>query len=172
MRSATGGKINSVLEVDFTRMKRVEEEGRGSAQGRPGVPPARADAGGATPGRRQFRPTLFFAPSAGKSAPTQSGSPPGDAADQEEEGEGEASYQIRYRKRRHTRPLITWKKRRGDNFGVLLVQRGKSDMIVRIPIREDKRWKHKEVEEDDTALRTCVWTLILVLALTWAFAYS
>ena len=36
-------------------------------------------------------------------------------------------------------PLVTWKKKKTDKYGTLLVQRGKSQMLVKIPIHESQQ---------------------------------
>jgi hypothetical protein len=67
-------------------------------------------------------------------------------------------------------PLITWNKNREEDHGTLLVQRGKSSMVVRIPVREEKKAK---IEPNPTAsaFYNILMVIILLAAAIWAYLH-
>ncbi len=81
---------------------------------------------------------------------------------------GESYYPVDYQKRTPPeQPLITWKKKKAEPFGTLLVQRGKSNMVVRIPVHEDQ----KASKDQSNTYYNFFMILILILSAAWAYTY-
>ncbi len=80
----------------------------------------------------------------------------------------EEFYPIDYKKEPGAAPLITWKKKKTDKYGTLLVQRGKSNMVVKIPIHDQQAGQLKT--DSSTFYNFCM-VVILLMGAMWAYIY-
>jgi len=96
----------------------------------------------------------------------------------------EAAYPVRFPKQTLTaaqdEPLITWKKDKQDSFGTLLVQRGTSNMVVRVPLYPDgsvidggqqQVGKQQQMTASTKIFYNLALILILLISAVWAYLY-
>ncbi len=79
---------------------------------------------------------------------------------------GEEYYPIDYKKMPEEPPLITWKKKKMEKYGTLLVQRGRSNMVVKIPVHD-----HRAADSDEVSLFNFVMVLVLLGTAMVAYVY-
>ena len=82
-------------------------------------------------------------------------------------GEDVGQYPVNYDRQPSMPPLITWKKKQDDKYGTLLVQRGKSQMVVKIPVNEQIGHEFS----GGSQFYNFAMLIILIMSALWAYVY-
>ena len=82
-------------------------------------------------------------------------------------GEDVGQYPVNYDRQPSMPPLISWKKKQDDKYGTLLVQRGKSQMVVKIPVNEQIGHEFS----GGSQFYNFAMLIILIMSALWAYVY-
>ena len=84
------------------------------------------------------------------------------------EGSNVENYPVSYDRLPSLPPLITWKKKKAEKYGTLLVQRGKSQMVVKIPVNDQN--SHEQFGGGSQFYNFAI-IIILLMSTLWAYVY-